>query len=335
MPIDISIVVPAHNPQDRILSRTLAAIRPLCTSESAAVECVIVDNGSTPPLRDRAVLKQLLHDVPRARVVREETLGLTFARLAGFRETSGETIVVFDDDNVPAPTYIDVVRRCTRDYPFVGVWGPGNVEVELLDPVPPRRRQRVKAHHGEKKSDAVRYGCIPGAWYPFYPPGMGQVIRRNVADAYARAVEAGSLDATDRRGASLASAGDNQIVWQAIGMGLAAGLHPELRLLHLIPGHRTTTKYLRRLTFSCATSHCRALAQSFPDQAELWRRNVPTSAWYGLHLTRVVALSAMRDRGRFLSIDLAESLGEMCGHLDVAGYDGHWTQRLARRLGLT
>jgi hypothetical protein len=45
-------------------------------------------------------------------------------------------------------------------------------------------------------------------------------------------------------------------------------------------------------------------------------------------------LSAVRNRLRFLSIDLAELLGEWCGYFSVLGRENHWTFRLAKRLGL-
>ena len=334
MPHDVSIVIPAYNPAERTFSRVLAAVEPLCAQSDLRVECVIVDNNSNPPLREMRSVREFLRNRANARVVREEAQGLTFARLAGIKATSGPVIVVFDDDNVPGPNYLTVVSHLMREYPFVGVWGPGNVDVELIDPVPASLQQRVKAHHGQKRSRSVQYGLVPAAWYHFYPIGMGQVIRRDVAESYRRAVESGQLSATDRSGGSLSSAGDCQIVWQAINLGLAAGTHPDLTLLHLIPGSRSTIKYLRRLMFGCAISHYRARAQSFPEEAEAWRQSVPTLTRYVIQVSKVLMLSASRNRLRFLSIDLAELLGEWCGHLSVAGREKHWTFTLAKRLGL-
>jgi glycosyltransferase involved in cell wall biosynthesis len=334
MPHDISIVIPAYNPAERTFSRVLAAVEPLCAQSDSRVECVIVDNNSNPPLREMRCVREFLRNRANACLVREEAQGLTFARLAGIRATSAPVIVVFDDDNVPSPDYLQVVTRVMQAYPFVGVWGPGSVDVELLDPVPASLQQRVKAHHGQKRIGSVQYAMVPSTWYDFYPIGMGQVILRDVAESYRRAVESGQLSATDRSGGSLASAGDSQIVWQAINLGLAAGVHPDLKLLHLIPGSRSTIKYLRRLMFGCASSHYRARAQSFPQEAEALRRSVPSLARYGIQVSKVLMLSASRNRLRFLSIDLAELLGEWCGHLSVAGREKHWTFALARRLGL-
>jgi hypothetical protein len=94
-------------------------------------------------------------------------------------------------------------------------------------------------------------------------------------------------------------------------------------------------RYLRRLNFGCAVSHCRALAESFPSTGEALRRNVPGAASFCLQVSKLVARSAVRSRFRFLSVDLAELLGEWCGHMSVAGRDHHWTFRLARTLRLT
>jgi hypothetical protein len=118
-------------------------------------------------------------------------------------------------------------------------------------------------------------------------------------------------------------------------MGLAAGLHPDLKILHLIPARRTTIKYLRRMMFGCSVSYCEALAQSFPAEAQSWHRNIPTNMRFGIHLSKVLVQSAVRNRLRFLSVDLAESFGELCGHMRVVGRENHWSLKLARRLGLT
>ena len=146
-------------------------------TERFARRIVIVDNNSNPPLHEMRCVREFLRNCSNAHIVREEAQGLTFARLAGIRATSSPVIVVFDDDNVPCPNYLQVVSRLIQEYPFVGVWGPGNVDVELLDPVPASLQRRVKAHHGQKSSQSVQYALVPSAWYHFYPIGMGQVIR--------------------------------------------------------------------------------------------------------------------------------------------------------------
>lgn len=329
----VSVIVPAFNPQERILSRVLRGLATL-DRNGLEVDVCLVDNCSAPPLAERPYVRAFLAECPGARVVREERQGLTYARLAGIRASSGRIVVVLDDDNVPERGYLRVAAQCAHEKPWVGVWGPGTIDVELLDPVPSWLEDRVRAIHNQRRDPQVAYGCVPVSWQPYYPIGMGQVIRREVADRYADAVEGGRLSATDRRGASLASGGDIQIVWQAISMGLAAGIHPELAVSHLIPANRTTLPYLKRLAFGCGMSYHPAMVQSFPAAAVA---QVRASGWRdGVGLLGFLLRRAARGRIRFLGVDFANLLGLLCGRMLVEGRGSdHWTFRLARGLGLT
>jgi glycosyltransferase involved in cell wall biosynthesis len=60
---------------------------------------------------------------PQAKIVREERLGLTFARLRGFAEAKGELIVMVDDDNVLAPDYLETAVRIAQNHPALGAFG--------------------------------------------------------------------------------------------------------------------------------------------------------------------------------------------------------------------
>jgi hypothetical protein len=332
---DVSVVIPTYNPQERIFSRVLDAVAALDVPSGARVEYVIVDNRSERPVEQMPCVASFLRTLPTARVVVEQNQGLTFARLAGIRATSGHVMVVFDDDNVPSRGYLRTVLRCARELPWVAVWGAGNIDVELLDPVPGWLRERAKQAHNQRSCHSVQYGCVAGSWQPYYPIGMGQVVRRDVAVRYEAAVEAGELSATDRKAGSFASAGDVQIVWQAIKMGMAAGVHPDLQVTHLIPGSRATSRYMQRLAFGCGISYHPAMVQSFPDASG--GRQPVSSAWRdAVGLARFAARHVVRGRVRLLPIDFANLLGLLCGRVMVEGSGtGHWSFKLARRLGLT
>jgi hypothetical protein len=334
MPDTVSIVIPTYNPERRILARTLSAVRSLEVPEGVEVDYVIVDNNSDPPIGQMSCVREFVASSV-ARLVQEPAQGLTFARLAGIRATSGSVVVVFDDDNVPGRDYLQVVVRCMKALPWVGVWGPGRIDVELLDPVPASLQPRARTIHNERRHRFVSYGSVPASWQEYYPIGMGQVIRREVADQYRRAVEAGELSSTDRKGGCLTSGGDTQIVWQAINMGLAAGVHPGLRMTHLIPGRRATLHYMRRLAFGCGLSYHPSMVQSFPG--ELKRLPPALGALAdGIQLLRFVLGNVSHGRVRFLSLDFANRLGLICGRLMAAGLaPTHWSFRLAKKLRLT
>ncbi len=331
----LSIVIPTYNPQERIFGRVLDAVAALDVPAGVEIECVIVDNRSEPPVAGMQCVRSFLSEHRYARVVREEKPGLTFARIAGIRATSGRAVVVFDDDNVPSSEYLCTVVTCLQEMPWVGVWGAGNIDVELLDAVPDRLRERVRQAHSQRTCRSPHYGYVPGTWQSYYPIGMGQVIRRDVAERYCAAVEAGILNATDRTGRSFASAGDIQIVWQAINMGTAAGVHPDLRVTHLIPGSRASVTYMKRLAFGCGMSYHPALVQSFPPQPH--GRSAPSAAWRdAASLAAFLIRRTLQGRVRFLSIDFANLLGLVCGRVVVEGRgQSYWTFRLARTLGLT
>jgi|GEM_PF-159128 len=144
----ISVVIPTHNPREDYLARVIEALRQQ-TLPRERWELVVVDNGSRAPLRAGVGLQDdgttgpqdggtsLPSHVPtfppfteidlswhpNARIVQEEKLGLTFARLRGFAEAKGELIVMVDDDNVLAPDYLETAVRIARDHPMLGAFG--------------------------------------------------------------------------------------------------------------------------------------------------------------------------------------------------------------------
>ena len=84
----LSVVICTHNPRPAYFSKCLEALR----SQTLPLgwELVIVDNRSDTPLADRMDLAWR----PGARMIREETLGLTPARLRGIRESKGDLLVL-------------------------------------------------------------------------------------------------------------------------------------------------------------------------------------------------------------------------------------------------
>jgi hypothetical protein len=94
------------------------------------------------------------------------------------------------------------------------------------------------------------------------PIGAGMVLRRDAAAAYAermtqserqevvrcesRKVRKLAKMITDRKGDSLASAGDNDLVFQVLRDGWKVGHFPNLVVTHLIPKSRLTLDYLAR-----------------------------------------------------------------------------------------
>lgn len=258
--MNISIIICSYKPDSEIFSRVLKSVAKLETGSFDA-ELILVDNNSPEPIEQK--FSELLSAIPiRLKVVRELKSGLTNARLAGFENSAGEILVFFDDDNEPEPDYLIEVISAFRQFPNAGVLGPGNISVEFMGN-PPGWISYNKAYFQERHYTAPRYACAEH-WMDFYPPGTGQSMRRIIFSRYYDLVKNGSLSATDRTGKSLSSAGDVQLVFEAVKMNYAAGVFPGMKLRHLISENKTNSSYLRRLLFGMASSYPEAYAECFP-----------------------------------------------------------------------
>ena len=86
----LTVVICTHDPREDYLALTLDALKRQ-TLDQNEWELLIVDNGSSRPLEGCVDL----HWQQRARVVREERLGLFHARVRSFHEANGEKSCVF------------------------------------------------------------------------------------------------------------------------------------------------------------------------------------------------------------------------------------------------
>ena len=112
--------------------------------------------------------------------------------------------------------------------------------------------------------DQIRRASWPGPESRSYPAcapnGAGMALRREGAERYvaalARNPTAGELD---RRGAELASGGDNDLVMTILEAGFEVAYFPDLFLTHLIPARRQQRGYLGALNRAIARSWVRVL----------------------------------------------------------------------------
>lgn len=241
----ISVVLPARNPHPARLQRALAALGAQRLARGAW-ELLVIDNGSTPAISPDAQpqLRPL-----GARVIAEPRVGLTAARLAGIRAARGDVLVFVDDDNVLDSGYLEAIERRFAASPSVGAAG-GPVVAEWESPPPAWTREfhgllALRERSGEVE---LARGGADAAWPEFAPVGAGLAIRRRHALDYDAALARDPQRATfDRAGASLASGGDNDLVFTALHAGGDVAYFPELKVTHLIPAQRLAPDYLARL----------------------------------------------------------------------------------------
>ena len=114
----LSFVVPAYN-EENYLPACLEAILAQTRGREQMVEIVVVNNAST----DRTSEVALRY--PGVKVVDEPRKGLTYARQAGFLNTSGALIANVDSDSRLTPGWVDrVLSRFAKDSGLVALSGP-------------------------------------------------------------------------------------------------------------------------------------------------------------------------------------------------------------------
>lgn len=292
----LSVVICTHNPRLDYLQRCVDALR----GQTLALnlwELVVVDNRSDEPVADRADLSWR----SVARIVREETLGLTPARLRGIRETTGELLVFVDDDNVLDADFLEVALRVSKEKSFLGSWS-GQCRAGFEEQ-PPEWTRRYWGNLVILEFEHDIWSNLPRLPQSM-PCGAGLCVRRNVAAHYLDLHESGKRSFQfDRNGTALLSCGDNDLAACACDIGLGVGLIASLRLTHLISPERLTEDYLVRLSegiyFSAVIlDHFRSSPSEMASYKVRWHEPARALLAGGPH--RKIQLACLRGRRRGL-----------------------------------
>jgi glycosyltransferase involved in cell wall biosynthesis len=245
--MEISVIICTHNPRPKYLARV---IKSLCgqTLSLEQWELLIVDNASRKPL---TAAEWDLSWHPNARIVREDEVGLSPARMRGMREATGKLLVFVDDDNLLDSNYLMEVLRIGREWPQLGVWG-GSIAPEF-EVEPP---DYIRSYLGllalrEIKSELWSNISTCDAAEPW---GAGMCVRVCVAAEYCKLYTISTIRIGDRSGGNLLSGGDTEICYVACSLGLGKGLFPTLKVIHLIPKERFDEDYLVKITEGIQTS---------------------------------------------------------------------------------
>ena len=255
---DLTVIIPAHNPDPRRLRATLDGLRRQTLPADRWV-AFIVDNASNsfPAEADVADVRP-----PNLRILREPQLGLSAARRRGFTEATTEFLVLVDDDNVLAADYLANVLSIFAAHPRLGLAGGKTLpEFEANPPAWVCEFFSLLALRdlGERElvSRQPESAAASRHHYPLCAPiGAGLAARAAAVRPW--------LDTpsrlTDRHGTELSSAGDNDIVLTALAAGWEVGYFPQLSLTHLIPAARLEPAYLARLNRGIQRSWQQVLA---------------------------------------------------------------------------
>jgi glycosyltransferase involved in cell wall biosynthesis len=265
---DITVLVCTHNPRLDFLNRVLQSLREQNFPRSRW-KLLIIDNASDIPLS--RVVDLSWH--PHAKIIRENTLGLTPARLRGITESDAELLIFVDDDNVLEPNYLEIAHHISASYPIVGAWG-GQITLEFEQP-PPMWAKPFFPMFGDRAFDHDRLSNFR-YHSDTTPCGAGLCVRQTVAQKYVELVACDPKRLEfDRKGQQLMSCGDSDLALTACDMGLFTGQFSTLQLTHLISAHRLQESYLIRLAEGMGYSHITlcSLRNTFPP-APSWKRRL-------------------------------------------------------------
>jgi GT2 family glycosyltransferase len=264
----LSVIICTHNPRQDYLTRVLQALREQ-TLPITEWELLLVDNCSSKPL---TCFDLSWHT--NAIYIREDTLGLTPARLCGITHARGEILVFVDDDNLLCPLYLETCLTIAAKFNFLGVWGGQQLsELEIVPP--PFLLPFVSTYLACRRCDRVTW--TNSFFADVMPVGAGMCVRLNIALLYKAHVEGNNISSRlGRKGDLLTSGDDYDLAFTACDHGLGMGVFPELTLTHIIPATRLQPTYILRLLEGNSYSltllrHSRGLPVVTANRGVIWK----------------------------------------------------------------
>ena len=238
--IAASVIICTYNGSARI-GLVIAALASQ-TQPSGSWELLVIDNASTDGTGEfcSSLFQKYAH--LHARVVREESPGLSFARARAAQEAQGEILCFLDDDNIPAPDWLQMAVQTFAARPKAGVIGGRVLPRWETQPTPLAAAVAPFALAiCDLGSDAVKFDAAGGGIV-----GAGLCVRRTLLREIFHVTETAS-QVTDRTGSNLISGGDLAISVIARQRGWECWYVHTLQIEHILPAGRMKKEYLLRL----------------------------------------------------------------------------------------
>ncbi len=221
----VSILICTRN-RAASLARTLQSLLAMEWTGAYEREIVIIDNGSTDDTR--AVVEGFPEHLLKLRYVYEPRAGLSVARNAGIRHSTGEVIAFTDDDVLVAPEWCDEMHReFAADSQLCMLGGRILLARPTLQPVTFKTEERRRTFHS--------------------PHDFNEVYGANTAFRRALFEQVGCFDVRLGAGCFHASGEEADVVYR----GLLAGFHL-LYAPNVVVHHdhgRTTLEQVLRLEY--------------------------------------------------------------------------------------
>lgn len=314
--LEYSIVICSYNPDERIMKRCLEAVLSIDFND-INYEIILIDNNSQPSLSTLPYVQDFLNNMTNSRCIIARKQGLTHARIKGTEEASGKYIVFFDDDNEPYPDYLSSLKKLHADYPTVVAWGPGNIWVDFIDGFDKsvnnstQEYAKVKLFQ-ERHEQFITYGNNR-SWERYYPYGTGLSVKRSYLIDYSQKVKQNTYRAVDRKGNSLSSGGDLQVVLFCINETAAAGVSPTLKVNHLIPKTRANIDYMKKLMFAVSVSYHKCVDEMLEEYKEELVNTNPNTVKFAIK-TLLKYIRDLLSNNQKKVLESLNSIGLDCGH---------------------
>lgn len=289
--IDYTIIICTYNTDERILKRCLESVAAL-DREGLGTEVILADNNSTTPAESLGFVRQTFSKVPNMKGILVSQQGVKYARMEAIEKARGNYIVFIDADNEPETNYLQQLKKLNAQFEQVGAWGPGNVTVEFIDSIDKSLESYARTAFRERHDTSLKTANF-NEWQSCYPSGTGLCILSSILKEYVTLAKQGRLTSEGRKGKSLSSGDDLQMVMLCIKNHYHAGVSPDLRLKHLIPKERANKKHLKKLAFGTAFWLEPSLLQVFPERKKLIEEKALSSFAFSGQAAKKLAASKL------------------------------------------
>jgi glycosyltransferase involved in cell wall biosynthesis len=235
-PIDFTIAIPTFNGSQR-LSEVLDHLKRQLNPDAITWEVIVVDNNSTDNTAE--VVRHYQKHWPQLRYAFEGTQGAAHARYKAVQLAASPIIGFLDDDNLPAPNWLQAAYSFAQQHPQCGVIA--SRISGLFEGAPPAHFDRIAAFLA-----LTDRGDIPLIYRPekkILPPSAGMVVRRS---AWLQHVLKTPV-LSGRISNSMLAGEDTEAILHIQQAGWQVWYNPEMLVEHKIPAHRLTRDYLLRL----------------------------------------------------------------------------------------
>ena len=266
-----SVIVCTHN-KSGSLRRSIASILS-CANGRDLYEAIVVDNASTD---DTArVVRELIdeHGDRAVRYVREERLGLHYARHAGAHAARSPLLLYTDDDVEVEPGWVQAYVAAFDAHPeMVAAGGPALAKWEVEPP---------SWLAGIVRADlAARRMCSELSLIDLradFTPAGGTFFGLNMAIRHEALREFGGFQ-PEFFGERVVGAGEWGLYWVMQHAGASIGYVPQARVWHRIPPSRMRPEYFERWAW-----HGRA-----GEMFQRWRRRPRTPRSFASDFVRIL-----------------------------------------------